>query len=323
MLRFFAVALLRCELLRRAHRAYERLSGSRWTAGCHLHSVPSARCKDAKLRLAATRGRYYEVALIGEENHFKDSLIFARGAPSIVLNGLEKKLSDPELQAVRLIFNGALLMGLGVNASESCDAGLLNAIRSFGLGTDKACPSKQASHYLKWYCSNRADKVRHTKEALLTETKHCGVNIGIIGDFQCVHAIKGKFIAPDYDILTFKKHKIGNITGPGACLLLINSVRHKLTTFDHGNDHNTIRIDIEGAEQAVCKAKRSGKSLKHYHIACYLAKLTTDDPVKFMAELKSTITQFQHKRGVFNAAEQVRATKLTGMSEPSCPLSQP
>ncbi|CBZ14842.1 galactokinase [Leishmania braziliensis MHOM/BR/75/M2904] len=214
-------------------------------------------------------------------------------------------------------------MGLGVSASESCDAGLLNAIRSFGLGPYKACPSKQASHYLESHCSNRADKVRHTKEALFTETKYCGVNIDIIGEFQCVHAIKGKFMAPDYDILTFKKHKVGNITGPGACLLLINLVRHQLTTFDHGNDHNTIRIDIEGAEQAVCKARLSGKSLKYCHIACYLAKLTTDDPVKFMAEFKSVITQFQHKRGVFNAAEQVRAIKLTGLSEPSCPLSQP
>lgn len=148
-----------------------------------MYSVPSARCKVAKLRWAATRGRYYEVTLIGEENHFKDSLIFARGAPSIVLNSLEKKLSDPALQAVCLISNDALPMGLGVSASESCDTGLLNAIRSFGLGTDKACPSKQASHYLKWCCSNRADKVRHTNEALLIETKHCGVNIDIIGEF--------------------------------------------------------------------------------------------------------------------------------------------
>lgn len=290
--------------------------------GCHILVGRVAKYKDAKLRFGTTKGQYFELASIEEGSHNKDWATFARGAACIMLNDLKKKLTDPELQGMCLISHGTLPMGSGMSASASYDVALLNAIRSVALATYKAAPQTDPHHYPELHRGSREDKIKLTKQALLIETKYCGVNVGIMDQFSCVHATKGKFMALDCDTLTFENHDIGNITGPDACFLLINSmVKHELTAADHGSGYNAIRADIEGAEAAVSKMKLDGKPFKFCHIARNPEKFTTGDPVQFVAECKTAMTPSQYARGVFNVAEQIRTIEFIKLSEPSCPLS--
>lgn len=290
--------------------------------GCHILVGRVAKYKDSKMRFATTKGQYYELASIEEGAHNKDWSTFARGAACIMLKDLQKTLDDPALQGFCLISHGTLPMGSGMSASASYDVALLNAIRSAALSTYKERPQQQPHHYPELDRGNRDDKIKLTKQALYIETKYCGVNVGIMDQFSCVHATFGKFMALDCDTLTFKNHEIGNITGPDGCFLLINSmVKHELTGADHGNGYNAIRSDIEGAEAAVSKVKLGGKPFKFCHIARNPTKFTTGDPVQFVAECKEAMTPSQYARGVFNVAEQIRTIEFIGLSEPSCPLS--
>ncbi|KAG5492789.1 hypothetical protein JKF63_01369 [Porcisia hertigi] len=116
-------------------------------------------------------------------------------------------------------------MGSGMSASASYDVARLSAIRSVALETYKMHPQKQANYYPVLDSGNRDEKIQLTKQALLIETtKYCGVNAAIMDQFSCVHALKGKFMALDCGTLTFSSHEVGNIIGPDACFLLINSI---------------------------------------------------------------------------------------------------
>lgn len=292
--------------------------------GCHIVVGRVAKYNDAKLRFATTKGQYFELDSVGEGEHNKDWSTFARGASCIMLNDLKMKLGDPALRGMCLMSHGTLPMGSGMSASASYDVALLNAIRTVALGLYKQAPMKAGSgHYPELPKESREERIKLVKQALLIETKYCGVNVGIMDQFSCVFATKGKFMALDCDTLNFNNHEIGNITGPDSCFLLINSmVRHELTAADHGSGYNAIRSDIEGAEAAVSKVKLGGKPFKFCHIARNPKKFTDADPVQWVAECKDAMTPDQYKRGTFNVAEQIRTIEFINLSNPDCPLDQ-
>lgn len=290
--------------------------------GCHILVGRVPRYGDAKLRFGTTKGQYYELASIDDGQHNKDWTTFARGASSIMLGHLKMSLSDPALQGVCILSHGTLSIGSGMSASASFDVTLLNAIRAAALGLYKTRQPTASCRYPELPKGDRDSKITLTKQALLIETKYCGVNVGIMDQFSCVHATMGKFMALDCDTLQFENHDIENITGPDACFLLINSmVKHELTAADHGSGYNAIRSDIEGAEAAVSKVKLGGRPFKFCHIARNPTKFTTGDPVQFVADCTDAMTPSQAARGIFNVAEQLRTIEFIGLSKPDCPLS--
>lgn len=293
--------------------------------GCH---IVAGRVKkfvgDGKVRFATTNGQCAALSGVGEGEHNKNWTTFAVGATAISLEALHKTFQDPALSGVCFMSHGSLSMGSGMSASACYAVALLNAVQSVLTKAYQSYPlAKGATHYTELPKGNREQKIALTKQALLIETKYCGVNVGIMDQFSCVHATQHNFMALDCDQLTFTNHDINQITGPEGCFILINSmVKHELTGADDSSSYNVLRSDAEGAERAVSKVKLGGKPFKFCDCARNPQKFTTGDPVQFVADCKSAMTQSQYDRGTFNMAEQVRTIEFIGLSNPSCPLSK-
>eukprot|EP00796_Vickermania_ingenoplastis_P004871 gene4871-3492_t len=292
--------------------------------GCHLLCGRVKKFMgDGKIRFATTKGQSTEISSVAEGEHNKNWTTFAVGATAISLDYLKKTIQDPALSGVCFISHGTLSMGSGMSASTSYGVALLFGIQAAIQESYRRFPKQKGSqHFPELPKGDRDEKITLTKQALLIETKYCGVNVGILDQFSCVHATQNNFMALDCDALTFTNHDINNITGPDSCFLLINSmVKHELTGANDSSSYNVLRSDAEGAEAAVSKVKLGGKPFKFCDCARNPKKFTQGDPVQFVADCKSHMTQGQFDRGTFNIAEQMRTIEFIRLSDPDCPLS--
>ncbi|CAD2220247.1 Galactokinase galactose-binding signature/GHMP kinases N terminal domain/GHMP kinases C terminal, putative [Angomonas deanei] len=289
--------------------------------GCHILVGRVSAYKDSKIRFGTTDGRYFELSSLESNKQGKDWTVFARGAATITFEDLGKTLDDPAYKGICVLSHSSIPIGSGMSASAAYDVTLMYALQYISKQTYKQFP-KKSSQYPVLPKGSREDKIKITKQAQLIENKFCGVNVGIMDQFSCVHATAGCFMALDCNTLTYKNHVIDNLTGPDNCFLLIDSmVKHELTGTNNSNGYNAIRSDIEGAEHGISKVKMGGKPFRFCDFARDPKKYTDGDYVQFVTDCKSAMTPSQYARGVFNLLEQIRTYEFIALTDPNCPLS--